>query len=414
MRYISLFPSDYTPALEKFIKRQVGNMIDDQFTHALVAPSPEDIKCLVPKGADSSPVSRMSQFSVAKSLLRRVSVSGYGSEEQGLTILRALLNDPLRDLPAAINLHVHLIRHVEGDDDPKDAEDNDASASLFSLADPVATLDDLILPETLKERILRNLLVIKHQRTLHDEWGLKDIAGFRNRMSVSLNFIGPSGTGKTLAAEAVAHELGKPFMVVDYSGLESKYVGDTSKNIKAAFEAAAKHDALLFFDEADSFLGRRIEEVRQSYDTAVNNTRSVMLMELSRFRGVIIFATNLVTNYDPAFRRRILDHIEFPFPDLGARRVILERHTPGGIPGREGLNFSLLASKSDGLSGSDLANVAYKACVMLLGRIDRRTLPATIADEDYLVAIDEVKRGSSLIKDFKLEELSEEDFEEVP
>ena len=193
-------------------------------------------------------------------------------------------------------------------------------------------------------------------------------------------------------------------MVVDYAQLESKYVGDTSKHIRRVFADARRLGGVLFFDEADSFLGRRSEEVRQSYDTAVNSTRAVMLMELQSFQGVVLFATNLIGNYDPAFRRRILDHIEFPLPDAAARGHILDRHTPALIPGRHALDFARLGELSDTLSGGELANVAYQASLDLLARLDDRPdagpgEPPVVGEADFLAAIRGAQRAREMLPD---------------
>jgi hypothetical protein len=193
-------------------------------------------------------------------------------------------------------------------------------------------------------------------------------------------------------------------MIVDYAQLESKYVGDTSKNIRSVFSDARNlGDCVLFFDEADSFLGRRSEDVRHSYDTAVNSTRAVMLMELQSFQGIVLFATNLIKNYDPAFRRRILDHIEFPLPDAQARACILDAHTPKHIPGRAGLDFARLGELSDSLSGGELANVAYQASLDLLARLDSHTdLPEaelTVSDDDFIAAIRSAQRAREMLPD---------------
>jgi SpoVK/Ycf46/Vps4 family AAA+-type ATPase len=144
-----------------------------------------------------------------------------------------------------------------------------------------------------------------------------------------------------------------------------------------------------------------MENVKQSYDAAVNNSRSVMLIELAKFDGVIIFATNLVSNYDPAFRRRILDHIEFPLPDEEARAIILEKHTPANFPGGQELDFQLLAAKSEGLSAAEIANVVYKSCILLLDRLDLNDPDLRTCTEDFLVSIEEVKKSRELIKDSK-------------
>ncbi|NER95081.1 MAG: ATP-binding protein [Symploca sp. SIO1B1] len=395
MKFISLFPPDKSAGIGQFIKNQLQSCLNNnEYTHILFAPSVQDMEILIRGGTQLSLISRKSPFSDIRSDLREISISGHSSQKHGNEILKALSDKPFKDAAVRSKLHVHLANYK-----PLENEEETNKLNLFELLEPKATMDDLILPDELKNRILKNLNIIKYHYILFDEWGLKDIPGFQKKLALSLNFIGPSGTGKTFAAEVIAKELNKTLMIVDYANLESKYVGETSKNIKIVFEEASKSDVVLFFDEADSFLGRRVEDVRQSYDTAVNNTRSVMLMEIAKFNGVILFATNLASNYDPAFRRRILDHIEFPLPDEKARAVILEKHTPVKLPGREQLDFQLLASKSQGISGSDLANVVYKACINLLNKVDQGLPEIMILTEDYLTAIDEVKQSRKLIRD---------------
>jgi AAA+ superfamily predicted ATPase len=345
--------------------------------------------------------SRKSPFSEMRSYLREFSISGYESEEQASTILDLVTSEPFKDNSLGSYLHIHLGGKETKIDNSNDNNLSKENLTLFEIIKPQATMEDLILPKELKDRIKRNLKVMKYRSVLLDDWGLKDVAGLKNKLSLSLNFIGASGTGKTFAAEVIANELQKPLMTVDYSSLESKYVGDTSKHIKTVFKAASKHAAVLFFDEADSFLGRRMENVKQSYDAAVNNSRSVMLIELAKFDGVIIFATNLVSNYDPAFRRRILDHIEFPLPDEEARAIILEKHTPANFPGGQELDFQLLAAKSEGLSAAEIANVVYKSCILLLDRLDLNDPDLRTCTEDFLVSIEEVKKSRELIKDSK-------------
>lgn len=125
-----------------------------------------------------------------------------------------------------------------------------------------------------------------------------------------------------MTAEAVAKVLNKKVYHINYSELESKYVGETPKNIRRAFECATRDDAVLIFDEADSFLGKRLSSVTQSADYGVNSTRSVLLMELEKFSGVVVFTTNLISNYDEAFKRRILLSVYFDMPDEKARLQI--------------------------------------------------------------------------------------------
>ena len=121
-------------------------------------------------------------------------------------------------------------------------------------------MDDLVLPAEIKDRIRRSLVVLKKHRILFEDWGMSEIPGFKDRVAASLNFVGVSGTGKSFAAEVVANELGRSLMIVNYAQLESKYVGETSKHIEIIFAEARKHgNVVVLFDEADSFLGRRMK-----------------------------------------------------------------------------------------------------------------------------------------------------------
>jgi ATP-dependent 26S proteasome regulatory subunit len=143
----------------------------------------------------------------------------------------------------------------------------------------------------------------------------------------------------------------------------------TSKN---ASLRQRKHDAILIFDEADSFLGKRLTNVSQSADYGVNVTRSVMLMELERFSGVVIFTTNLITNYDQAFKRRILANIEFTLPDQNGREVIWRTHLPESLPLEKGITAEVLAQKYENVSGADVKDIVLYAAVNCLERSNER------------------------------------------
>src|SRR5881409_2115329 len=125
---------------------------------------------------------------------------------------------------------------------------------------------------------------------------------------------GPPGTGKTLAAEVLAHSLSVDLMVVDISRVVSKWIGETEKNLAAVFDAAESAQAVLFFDEADALFGKRTE-VSDAHDRYANLETAYLLSRLERFEGLAILATNLRTNIDPAFLRRIEFSIDFEEPD---------------------------------------------------------------------------------------------------
>jgi SpoVK/Ycf46/Vps4 family AAA+-type ATPase len=229
------------------------------------------------------------------------------------------------------------------------------------LREPKYKIEDVILAETTASQIKSILAELQYQKLIYEEWGMAE--KHKLDKSLSVNFSGSPGTGKTLSAEGLAHAMKLKIVDVPYQLLESKFVGETPKNIAGAFEFATKHKALLFFDEADSFLGRRLESVTQSTDTAVNLTRSVMLKQLSEYQGVVIFATNLIRNYDPAFISRIRWKIQFNLPDEAARAKIWQIQFPTKTPLCQSISFNELAKDFDGISGRDIKNAVFQAVV---------------------------------------------------
>lgn len=253
---------------------------------------------------------------------------------------------------------------------------------------------DLIFAPEVNRRIAALLCRIRHHRTLYEEWNLQKIDP--QGKHVAVNFYGPSGTGKTRAAYALAAELGKPIIEVSYAELESKYVGVTSQNIEAAFAAAREHDAVLFFDEADSLLGKRLSRVTQASDHAVNTSRSVMLKQLDAFDGVVVFASNLVQSFDRAFVRRILEHIELPLPDTATRTLLWQRFITPRITGRGTLDWAALATASDGFSGGLILDAVKLACARAVTTAPADTAPVLL-QEHLLSAISQIAAARQVI-----------------
>ena len=206
---------------------------------------------------------------------------------------------------------------------------NEDGLPTFLPQTPRYSFEQIILPEETKDRILSDLNSIKCQDLIYNQWGFAEV---ESKPKSILNFFGPPGTGKTMCAHAIAKMLGKPLLALNYSEIESKYVGDAAKNLKKAFDTATELEAVMFFDEADSFLGKRIENVSHGSDQALNSLRSQMLILLEEFEGVVLFATNLVTNFDKAFESRILDHIKLELPNREARAAIIEKMLPSKMP----------------------------------------------------------------------------------
>ncbi|WP_374492304.1 ATP-binding protein [Brachymonas sp.] len=237
-----------------------------------------------------------------------------------------------------------------------------STCSPHAVRTPRTTLDgDVVLaPET--RRIFDEAIgAMRHHKTIYSDWGFGSVDPTGRNMI--LNFYGLPGTGKTLAAEALAGTLGLPYIHLGIAELESKFVGETAKNISAAFNTAAMEGALLFFDEADTLLGARLSSVTQGIDNEINAMRSTLLIELERFEGVAVFATNFARNYDNAFVSRIRYHIEFKLPDLEGRKQLWSKMLVPGVPLEEDRETLIerCATESEGFSGREIRNVLRTA-----------------------------------------------------
>jgi AAA+ superfamily predicted ATPase len=234
---------------------------------------------------------------------------------------------------------------------PMDNENN----LPYELRDARITLEsDVILAPETRRMFEEAIGAMRHHKTIYTDWGFAAVDPMGRNMI--LNFYGLPGTGKTLAAEALAGTLNRPYIHIGISEIESKYVGDTAKNITSAFKTAADENALLFFDEADTLLGARLSSVTQGIDNEINAMRSTLLIELERFDGIVVFATNFAKNYDSAFVSRIRYHIEFKLPDFEGRKQLWERMLVTGVPLDEErpLIIERAAAASDGLSGREI------------------------------------------------------------
>ena len=236
---------------------------------------------------------------------------------------------------------------------------------MFMAKKPRYSLEQIIISEEEKDDIVSTLTLINERELIYDMWGFSEID---SKPRLILNFYGAPGTGKTMSAHAIANELNKNILLINYSEIESKYVGEAPKNLMKAFEEAKKSDAVLFFDEADSFLGKRVENVTSSSDQSVNSLRSQMLILLEEFEGVVIFATNLIKNYDPAFESRILKSLEFKLPSKENRIKMIDRMLVKKIPFSEDFNreesLNKLADLTEGFSGRELKNAVLESLIL--------------------------------------------------
>ena len=224
---------------------------------------------------------------------------------------------------------------------------------------PERTLADVVLPPQTRQTLDYALAQVRNHALIFGRWGLGE--RHATGLGLAFNFAGPPGTGKTICAEAVAHALGMKLLVVDYAEMESMWVGETPKNVVAAFRAAVEQNAVLFFDEADSIAARRSVGASMAHEREGNLTVNVLLRELDAFNGIVIFATNLAANFDPAFERRIRTHVLFEMPGLEEReRIWKVQIHPRKTPLASDVDFRALAERF-ALSGGDIKNAVIKA-----------------------------------------------------
>lgn len=244
---------------------------------------------------------------------------------------------------------------------------------------PRVTLDRVALPPALRERLAEVLWQIEEGEEIFREWGL-DAVVEKGRGTVLL-FSGPPGTGKTMTAEALAERLGRSLSVVDYSQVESKWIGETEKNIVAVFREAGASGSVLLIDEADAILGARLDGGHYN-DRAYNRQVSLLLTELEAFDGVCILTTNREVTLDEALARRISANLHFPLPGPQERlriwRMLLTERTPRA----EDVDLAAL-SREFPIPGGSIRN-AVLAAVRRAARRDGRG--ARLTQEDLRTA----------------------------
>jgi SpoVK/Ycf46/Vps4 family AAA+-type ATPase len=233
------------------------------------------------------------------------------------------------------------------------------SRRAAQMVSPQRTLAEVVLPLKTRAALDHALAEVRNHELIFGRWGLGE--RHSSGLGLAFNFAGPPGTGKTICAQAIAHALGMKLLVVDYAEAESMWVGETPKNIVAAFRAAMEQNAVLFFDEADAIATRRSSGMNLPDQRESNLTVNVLLRELETFNGIVIFATNLAANFDPAFERRIRTHVLFEMPGADEREQIwrLQIH-PTKTPLSADVDFRELAARYE-VSGGDIKNAVIKA-----------------------------------------------------
>ncbi|HZX39388.1 MAG TPA: AAA family ATPase [Streptomyces sp.] len=318
----------------------------------------------------------------------RVTVPALDTEEQlgvwadAFEAVPEVSHEDLKDLVEQFSLPPHLIRSAGAtvvrdlpDEDELDATGlawraglTEARMGMDELGrriEPQAAWGDLVLAER-QLRILREIVAHVRQRsTVYQEWGFA--ATLRRGLGVTALFAGGSGTGKTLAAEVMAKELGLDLFVIDLSQVVSKYIGETEKNLRKVFDAAERGGALLLFDEADALFGKR-SEVKDSHDRYANLEVSYLLMRMEAYRGLAILTTNMKQALDTAFMRRIRFVVDFPFPGESERAEIWRRVLPARAP-MKGVDPELLARLT--VAGGSIRNIALSGAFLAAEEGDR-------------------------------------------
>jgi hypothetical protein len=234
----------------------------------------------------------------------------------------------------------------------------DLAERIVTGSGQMAGWDDLVLPELQKQTLQQIAVQSRHRMKVHETWGFA--ARGRRGLGLSALFAGPSGTGKTLAAEVLAGELKLDLYRIDLSAVVSKYIGETEKNLKQVFDAADEGGVMLLFDEADALFGKRAE-VRDSHDRYANIEVGYLLQRMENFLGLAILATNFKSSLDKAFQRRLRFTVDFPFPDAEQRRAIWARVFPKETP-TVGLDYRLLAQLN--MTGGNIRNIALNAAFL--------------------------------------------------
>ncbi len=329
---------------------------------------------------------------------KRSSVTIIKSERGNMINVSFIKNNVELKLP--LTEFKHFKNEISGikDDFIKDYIENegydylDNVNEIVEIIDPKKTFDEIILNEKTKRQIELALAQIKNHDLIFNKWGLGKKHDYGT--AISLNFVGMPGTGKTLAAEVIAKSLRRKLYVVQYSNLVDSYIGETGKNIKLVFDYAEENSAVLFFDEADAIISARTN-VFDSTDSLINMDKSILLKRLEKFNGVVIFSTNLASNIDKAFERRISTHVYFDMPKIDEREKIFMILIGEKMPVANDVNFRELAERYT-FSGGDIKNVILNAA-RLASSENIKDDEKTVRMKHFIEAAELVKKGKEFM-----------------
>lgn len=286
---------------------------------------------------------------------------------------------------------------------PNEKRDKEVSLQ-FIPQEPIYHFEQIILPDAVRKEIYDALKVIECKDIVYNVWGFSECDPVPRSV---LSLYGEPGTGKTMCAHAIAKKLNKKILALNYSEIESKYLGEAAKNLQRAFDTARETDSVLFFDESDSFLGKRIQNVTQGSEQALNSLRSQMLILLEKHPGIVVFATNLVTNYDKAFESRILKHIRFDLPNHEARIAIIKKMIPARLPLSEPLSDVFFNEASDVLEGFSGREIKSAILELLLSKAEPNPQGITFSADEFVDAFKKKKAQKELLKEEEKKRIKE-------
>lgn len=251
--------------------------------------------------------------------------------------------------------------------------------------------NDIVLEQECKEMLFEACSRIKYADVVYERWGFDSKTAYGKGVTVLLE--GPSGTGKTMAAQVMAKELELELYKIDLSQMVSKYIGETEKNLYSLFEEASKNHVILFFDEADALLGKR-SQVKDSHDKYANIETDFFLQKLEDYNGMVLFATNYIENIDSAFMRRFHYIVHFSFPDKKLRTEIWKSVFPKQMPKSKSIEYEYLGNQFE-LSGGSIKNAALSAAFLAASQHQQLQMKHIMKAVIYEIT----KQGKVLLKE---------------
>lgn len=278
-------------------------------------------------------------------------------------------------------------KEIANNGNKANGQDDNLSKIKYEATEPKWDFKEIILTNEVHAKIDRAIKIIKNKDLIFNTLGYSRAD---KTVKSIICLYGPAGTGKTITAQAIAHELGKKIVFSSYAQIESKYVGDGAKNLRKIFEDATTQDAVLFMDECDSFLSKRIESTDSGSDKHYNRMSNELFQLLENHSGCIIFATNLLTDIDKAFKSRIIDSIYFPLPDKDGRIKILKKMCLPSIINKvfsDEKELDCFAEQLEGFSGRDMR----KSLLLTFAEVSDEV--AEIGLDDYCWSVEKFRIG---------------------